>query len=479
VKSLTVTPKQFCSRKQPCKLRYYLLGQISFCVALNFTGNALCNPIPTEERLTAESYELERKMTEPQTSEEVNKFPVERSSMHPTSHQAKDLAPPPFSEESPELLSELSPEEILAAPKQVEDIGTTRKLTTRSFPLPPLPSSRCWRSTSSCTYIKSPNLVITIQPAEGRVDPEIGDLRISPIPEPQAELGELNIQPITVDPPTGAGDPELGTLRLQERTTPQPSLALPNRPRQPSAFLLARLDYFKTSNVFSDVDPRDDGLIRSGLTFFYAPPIGSRTFLITSIDANLVRYANLNTSSYDELRFRAGIFHRITPRVSGEIGWSNQKLVTADRGFREIFDGRRFFQDNSIRLELSRQDQLSPKLSLNTYYQFRWSIAEPIDFRGSREDRSRILNSLIATLSYNFNPQLQTAIDYQFTWSHFTQQERDDFYHQLVARLTYRASARTQVNVFSGFSFGNSSDRRINFDSFIFGAGLVFNLPLF
>jgi hypothetical protein len=330
---------------------------------------------------------------------------------------------------------------------------------------------------------------VPIPPTDGRIDPEIGDLRLSPIPETEVtELGVLNIQPIPSDPTIGAGDPELGTLRLQERTTPQPPIALPARPRQPSAFLLARADYFKTSNVFSDIDPVDDGLIRAGLTFFYAPPIAPKTFLITSIDANLIRYAELGryrerfdngaftgrfrSLNYDELRFRVGVFHRITPRLSGEIGWSNQKLFESREGLQQIFGGREFFGDNSVRLELSRQDQLSPRLSLNTFYQFRWSLANP-------DERSRILNSFIATLGYRLNPRLQTGIDYQFTWSHFTKQERDDLYHQLVARITYNLTPRTQLNAFSGFSFGNSTDSRIDFNSFIFGVGLVVNLPLF
>lgn len=427
--------------------------------------------LQTKDKLENQPQKFDVDQTRSQTDKVTMQFPISRSTVPPVSHQAEDLAPINLSEPKIELALEPRLEKI-AAPDLTGRIGTTPRRLPKSFPVPPLPSNRCWRSSSRCSYSSSVPSVVPIPPTEERVDPEIGDLRLTPIPE--SELGELNIQPIAVDPPVGAGDPELGTLRLQERANSQPPIALPTRPRQRSAFLSVRADYFKSSNVFSDVNPQDDALFRSGLSFFYAPPIGPRTFLITSIDANLVRYNRLDVS-YDELRLRAGIFHRITPRLSGEIGWSNQRLSNSRGDLRRLFNGERFFRDNSLRLELSRQDQIAPRLTLNTFYQFRWSFAEPSE----KDPRSRILNSFIATLGYNLSSRLQTAIDYQFTWSHFTQQPRDDLYHQLVARVSYNLTQRTQVNVFSGFSFGSSSDRRIDFNSFIFGAGLVFNLPLF
>lgn len=463
----------------------------------------MCEFIPKELLLEGQKQKIERDATALQTDEKrllenqrqnftrdetgsqtrkpMIQFPIARSTIHPVSHYAKDLAQRESFQQTPKLALDLQSEKI-ALPNLTGRISTTpKRRLPKSFPVPRLPSNRCWRSAPRCSFAASASPVIPIPRIEGKVDPEIGDLRLSPIPE--SELGQLNLQAIEIDPPIGTGDPELGTLRLQERTTPEPPIVLPTRPRQPSAFLAVRADYFKTSNVFSEVNSQDDALFRTGLSFFYAPPIGSRTFLISSIDANLIRYARLGQDhnsdgiffrsiNYDELRLRIGVFHRITPRLAGEIGWSNQNLFTSGEGLRHILSGERFFGDNSLRLELSRQDQLAPRVSLNTFYQFRWSFADP-------GDRSRILNSFIATLGYNFSSRLQTALDYQFSWSHFTQQSRDDLYHQLVARLTYNLSLRTQVNVFSGFSFGNSSDRRIDFNSFIFGVGLVFNLPLF
>ncbi len=484
VKSLIATSKQFRSDKLPRKLHYRFLGQVGFWLILSFTGKALCSVIPNKTPISGnQSLELRSIALQLTTAQSQEKFLLERSTISDFSHQAKDLAPIGQSEETAQFAADSVPIRSAFMLEEAESIRTTQKALPSSIESPELSPSRCWRSIPmNCAYTTS-NIRIAQAPKpleETPPDSELGELRLSPVPD--SELGILQIQPIAVDPSTGTSDPELGTLRIQERTTPQPPLVLPDRPRQPTAYLLARADYFKSSNVFSDIDPVDDGLVRTGLTFFYAPPIGSRTFLITSIDANLIRYSrlgqyrdingNVQSLNYDELRLRAGIFHRLTPRLSAEVGWSNQKLITSSRGLEQVFGGREFFGDNSIRFELSRQDKLSPKLALNTYYQFRWSIANP-------NDRSRILNSAIATLSYNFSQNLQTAIDYQFTWSHFTQQARDDLYHQLIARVTYNFNPRTQINVFSGYSFGNSSDDRINFNSFIFGAGIVFSVPLF
>lgn len=470
---------QFRSARLPWKLHYQFIGQVGCWLILSFTSKALCIPIQDETSLSGDSSLNSRSIeSRSQTEKTDEKFPLPPPNFENFSRQAKDLA---LEEENFAIDPALSRARF--TPEALESVGRTQKQLPRAVESPVLPSSRCWRSiAANCTY-RSGNVQVTQQtepPPESKSDSELGDLRLSPVPD--AELGILQLQPIATDPPVGATDPELGTLRIQERTTPQPPIVLPTRPRQPTAYLLARADYFKSSNVFSDIDPVDDGLFRTGLTFFYAPPIGSRTFLITSIDANLIRYTrlgryrdvngNVQSLNYDELRFRAGVFHRITPRLSAELGWSNQKLFTSDRGLQQIFGGREFFGDNSLRLELSRQDALSPKLALNTYYQFRWSFANP-------DDRSRILNTFIATLGYNFSQRLQTAIDYQFSWSHFTQQSRDDLYHQLIGRVTYNFTPRTQANLFAGYSFGHSSDRRIDFDSFIFGAGLVFSLPLF
>ncbi|MBD2327754.1 hypothetical protein [Alkalinema sp. FACHB-956] len=293
-------------------------------------------------------------------------------------------------------------------------------------------------------------------------DPELGEIRLKPNTDP--ELGTLTLRPIS------ASDPELGDLRIRE---PRP-LPAPPPPKAPSVFLLGRVDYFRNTNIFSSAFLQEsDGLIRSGLTLFYAPALGPQTYAVTSIDANVIRYANASLLNYDELRFRAGILQRLSPRMFGEIGWSNQQLFTAKEGLRNVLTGERFLNDNSLRIEFSRQDPLTRQLSFNTYYQFRWSLVDEI------KDYDRLINTFISSLSYQLSPSLQAALDYQFIWTHFTQQSREDWYHQLAGRLSYTLNPRTQINIFGGRSFGNSSNPGLNFNGWLLGVGVVFNVPLF
>ncbi|XHX79857.1 MAG: outer membrane beta-barrel protein [Stenomitos frigidus ULC029] len=302
-------------------------------------------------------------------------------------------------------------------------------------------------------------------------DPELGVLRPQvPQTQPSATTAD---EPLGQDPAqvvarcaTGVElDPELGCLPLQP-LQPAPSA------RQPMVYLIGRLDYFRSSNVFSAVDPVDDGLIRPGLTLFTAPALGRNTYFIGSIDGNFIRYNTQSQIDYNELRFRAGIFQRLSPTMFGEIGWSNQQLFIASSKIPGLPIGRRFLNDHAIRLELSRRDQLNKRLALNTFYQLRLSFADP-------DSRSRVLNSFIASLSYDVQSKLQVGLDYQFALANFTAVKRDDQYHQLAARLTYTAFRNTQLNVFVGYSFGNSTDPTIDFNSLILGVSLTLNLGLF
>jgi hypothetical protein len=503
-------------------LYYQTLAQLSLWCVLGCTGNAWCNSIPKDRaKPTKHSFEAKATFSNPskiQTGGLQVQFPERVSDRHEISHNATDLNLTSSSLRLRDLQdnSDRSQGDVTSPKFVAQDIGTS----TQFAPIVPIQGSSsvyegCWQAPiATCSYSPSKvriNQAESFEPS----DPELGNLRVSPIEEAtedsqnnetvennqdnqDTELGTIRAEEVTPEPVSGAVDPDLGIIRLQEPSIPQapPDVAeLPAAPRQPSLFLIPRIDYFQTTNVFSNLDPRRDGLIRAGVSLFHTPTLGPKTFLVSAIDANLLRYSNfgrlssnsiIRSLNYDELSLRVGVYQRLSPRMSGEIGWTNQKLFRSDIGLRQIFGGERFLNDNSIRLELSRQDPLSPRLALNTFYQLRWSLVDSGDLRKfaatdpeSTKNRSRLLNSFIGTLSYAINPRLQAALDYQFTWSHFTQQDRDDLYHQLVGRLTYNFTPRNQVTVFTGFSFGSSTNERIDFNSFIFGVGLSFNLPLF
>lgn len=276
---------------------------------------------------------------------------------------------------------------------------------------------------------------------------------------PEAEPFQIANESELEQPASDQGeDPELGNLRLRE-------LEAPPTPRQPSVYLLGQAGYLRSNNIFSGTDPIDDGLLRSGLTLLAAPSLGPRTSLFASVNGNLVRYGEQSEFDYDELRLSLGVRQQIGGRNYGEVGWNNRQLFTQD-------GGDRFLNEHSGYLELGRRDSLAEKLTLDTFYQFRLSFADP-------DNRSQAINSVGASLSYNPNPSLQAALDYQFALSSFTQRDRQDEYHQLIARLSYTMSPNSRVYVFGGHSFGASSDQNIDFDGLIFGVGVNVNFTLF
>lgn len=251
------------------------------------------------------------------------------------------------------------------------------------------------------------------------------------------------------------GDPELGTLRVQEQKLQSP-------PYKPVAHLLGQVGYFQSNNIFSGVDPVDDGLFSTGLTLFVAPKLGNKTNLITAIDGKLIRYVEHSNANYNLLRLRAGLRHQLTLEMFGEIGWNNQKLFIAKTG-------DRFLNENALRLALQRQDKISNNLWLNSLYEFQLGFADP-------DSRSRVINSLSADLVYYVQPRLQLGLGYQFAASDFTQRDRNDNYHLILGSLTYATSYDSQINLQGGVSFGGSSDPNIDFDNLFLSISYTVNL---
>ncbi|WP_017305576.1 hypothetical protein [Spirulina subsalsa] len=265
------------------------------------------------------------------------------------------------------------------------------------------------------------------------------------------------VSPLTQTPAQPDPDPELGTLLLQEIERPTPKTS------QPKFFVLGGIDYINSSNIFSLVDPVQDGLFNARLTVMAVPYSTPQTAVFASAGGNLIRYSQRSEIDYNQLTFNVGVRQQLWPRTYGELGWLNQQLYSKS-------GGDRFLNDHALYLELGRQDPLAPNLTLDSSYQLRWSNANP-------SNRSQVVNALRLSLGYGFAPQWKTSLDYQFVLSTFTGQDRQDTYHQLLARLTYSITENGRVEIFTGPSFGGSSDPLININGYVFGVRLGFRLP--
>ncbi|HEY9651232.1 MAG TPA: hypothetical protein V6C95_11260 [Coleofasciculaceae cyanobacterium] len=274
-------------------------------------------------------------------------------------------------------------------------------------------------------------------------------------PNHEAEASPINDDS---EQPSNGEDPELGRLRLRE-------LEPPPAPSEPAVYLLGGVDYLRSNNIFSGIDPVDDGLFRAGLTLVAVPSLGNGTSLLAAVSGNVIRYSYLWEYDYNELQMNLGVRQQMGRRTYGIVGWSNRQLFEQD-------GGDRFLNEHSVYLELGREDSLTQQLTLNTFYQFRLSFADPTD-------RSQVIHYLGASLDYDLLPSLQLTLDYQFAFADFTRQERIDEYHQLLTRLTYRMSSNSQIYLFGGYSLGDSSDSATDFDGLVFGIGADVSLPLF
>lgn len=306
-------------------------------------------------------------------------------------------------------------------------------------------------------------------------DPELGILRLreqelqptaptsDSADEPDDQTTSTETDAANTDDSVDEGDPELGILRLREQELEQIEAQSESESAE-TVFFIGRLSFFKSDNILLDrIDPVDDELISLSATLLAAPRLGPDTLLITSVEGGLVHYNELSGLDYRELEFRASLRQFFSSRTYGEIGWSNQQLFD---------DSDRFFNDHSLRLSLSRRDPLTSNLRLDSFYQLRLSFADP-------SDRNRIINTLGVGLNYNLQPDLTVGLDYQLTLTDFTQQDRDDLYNQVVAQLSYDLSRNSRIILFGGFSFGDSSDSDVDFNSTIFGASVDVNVPLF
>lgn len=255
------------------------------------------------------------------------------------------------------------------------------------------------------------------------------------------------------------GDPELGILRLRERPLQKPA-----KPK--FVFLTSSFSYFRSDNILSsEIDTIGDQLVGGRLILSARPAIGSRTLLIGAVEGNLIRYGHLSDLDYNGFGLKAGVRHFWSRQAYSELSWDNRQLFLRR-------DGDRFLNDHSLRLSMFYRVPLAARLKLDNYYQLRWSIAEPTD-------RSRLVNRLGTILEYELTPTLRWGLNYQYDLTHFTQRDREDAYHQALAQLSWDLSRSLSLNVYGGYSFGASTDSKVNFNGSILGGGLSFNLPLF
>jgi len=258
---------------------------------------------------------------------------------------------------------------------------------------------------------------------------------------------------------------EVGDIQLLSRPTRSQPRPQPVR-QQPNGQLLLRSSAFTSSNVTgNDLTQTGDLVFVNQATFLATPKLGPNTRLIATASGGLTRFAEEGNGNYDSLGASLGIQQRFTPRTYGQLGWVNDRLYNSNSGNRTL-------TDNSARLLIGRQDQLNPKLRLDTTYELRARFTHPTD-------RSRVTNSLGTRLRYDLSPDWQSTLSYRLAFNDYTQTGRFDTAHQIQAATTYTPTHNTFVSGFASYAFGRSSETTTDLENLSFGLGLGVNLPLF
>lgn len=284
-------------------------------------------------------------------------------------------------------------------------------------------------------------------------DPELGVIQVAEV-QRDDELGVIQLR-------NPLQDSELGILELRQ-ISPPPQ-------RVPFLYLSSFVAASSSDNVFLVEDPLlgrfGDNFIRPGLSITAFPTIGPETNLLLTARATLLRYEEQSNSSYDELRFQAGVRHRFSERVYAQLSLSHQLLY--DEGFTD-----QFFTNTGVEVTVGRRDRLTPRLTLDSYYQGQVFFSDPERF-------SNVLNSVGAYLGYRITPQWDTGVSYRLTISDFTQQSRHETYQRITGQLRYSLTPAVRLSLFGGLSYGRSSESRITFDDTFFGISFDATVSIF
>ncbi|MFM2064320.1 MAG: hypothetical protein RLZZ507_3991 [Cyanobacteriota bacterium] len=267
-------------------------------------------------------------------------------------------------------------------------------------------------------------------------------------------------------------------LRLRVRPRPLEEIPPPTQEKpveqfQPIGYLRGYVGYFHSSNIFAANENQiNDGLIYSGLTLASAYfPLSPTTYLNASIDGSLIYYLDQSQFDYNQVSFNLGIYQQLSQEMYAELNFSNQQLFYANNG--DFFAaGDRFLNENSVQLSLGRRDNLTDKLILDSLYEFSANFSDP-------ETRSRLVNSLLFSLSYSLQKPLQVGVNYQFTLSDFTQRDREDQSHRLFAHLNYRTSDTSNIYLQGGVNLGGSTTPAIDFSGWYFSVNYGFEIGRF
>lgn len=295
-------------------------------------------------------------------------------------------------------------------------------------------------------------------------------LSLEPIPNQsfglEAEIAQL------LQSPKPDEDMKIAPFNPEE---PDEQLSIPEelRPiRRPAPVLrlLLRSAIVTNSNI-NALNAVDDSAFVNSANLRATPKLGPDTNLIADVGGNFVRFAASDVNASNILNARVGVQQKLGSQMSGELGWVLNQIYPLN-----VSD----ITENSVRLALRRQDQLTEEqdLFLDSGYDFWATFSAP-------DDRRRISNRLGVGLRYEITPQLLGLLNYRITLDNLERQNRLNTRNQVTAATVYYFNKKREafvlgsVSYLGGQFFNSVTGNTADLNNISIGLSIGYNVPLF
>ncbi len=236
-------------------------------------------------------------------------------------------------------------------------------------------------------------------------------------------------------------------------------------PRSPSR----RTPDFQALVRLSGISNVDSAGLATSATLLGTPQLGPDTRLIAFAGGGILLYNQFGGSDFSYFSYGVGVQQKLTDNMSVQLGIGQDRLYKTSNS--------QFVIDNGARFSVNRQDKLTDRLRLDSFYELRAGFADQTAFY----DQSRVSNSLGVGLSYAVTPQLEAGLDLRLIADSFTRGVKAGTYGRLQTSLstTYRFSEQAFVTGSVTYLYGSTLDPFDGVNSLstvLFGITAGFNL---
>jgi len=203
-------------------------------------------------------------------------------------------------------------------------------------------------------------------------------------------------------------------------------------------------------------------------TLLITPQLGPDTRLVAFAGGGILLYNQFGGSDFSYFSYGIGVQQKLTENMYAQLGVGQERLYKTASG--------EFVIDNAARFAINRQDKLTERLRLDSFYELRAGFAD----QNTPYDQSRVSNSLGVGLSYAITPKLEAGLDVRLVADSFTRGTADTFGRvQTSLSATYHFSQQAFITGSVSYLYGSTFDPfdgPNSLNTVLFGITAGFNL---